>query len=330
MQKYLYHSTFMQNLKSIFRYGLNPQKIQKKNYAISKDNVIYLSDNIDNSQIYCKIKQYSKNESPNNIITLTIDTSKLDVQLFEQDTTYHDETGWRYHHYMYNGIIPIDAIVDIKTYFHNNKINQNIIKQAKQVGILYHYTTIYKLFQILKSNKLQSHKWKYRGSQWSQYKYNNSPETKQVVCFTRNKNFHNSADLGTILTTRLVIDGNKLSNNYKIKPMRDVTHLGHVKQISDESQQSCFRDIENLKEYVIRVDIDYHGSLFAIYNKYMRTRPFTFKINYKLCKYLLMRVVRRLERNQIPYQYVKFIKDSATFDRQLMSYRNFLETTQNL
>ena len=214
--------------------------------------------------------------------------------------------------------------------YQNIKLIQSVLKQAKQVGILYHYTPIYKLFQILKSNKLQTHKWRYRGSQWDKYQYNNSPDTKEVVCFTRNKNFHNSADLGTTVTSRLVIDGNKLSNKYKIRPMRDVSHLGYTKNISDESQQSCFRDIENLKEYIIRVDIDYHASLFAIYNEYMRRRYFTFETNYKLCKYLLMRVIRRLERNQIPYQYVKLIGNNVTFSHSIMSYRGFLEKTQNL
>ena len=77
-----------------------------------------------------------------------------------------------------------------------------IRETAKQVGILYHYTSINSLKKILNGNILKS-----RGD---------------YISFTRNQNFDFiPRQIGNALECRIEIDGDKLSNDYKIKPYND-------------------------------------------------------------------------------------------------------------
>jgi len=77
-----------------------------------------------------------------------------------------------------------------------------IIKEAKQVGILYHFTTINNLEDILKSKGLKSDFFDY-------------------ISFTRNFNLQKTSDYFKDHKVRLTFDGNKLSNKYKIEPFID-------------------------------------------------------------------------------------------------------------
>ena len=86
----------------------------------------------------------------------------------------------------------------------------DLIKEAKQVGILYHHTTYSNIYNIIKTEKLCS-----SSASYADYGY----EEFYVICFTRDNQFH-----GNFLSNeggdecRLVIDGDRLSNNYKIRP----------------------------------------------------------------------------------------------------------------
>lgn len=77
-----------------------------------------------------------------------------------------------------------------------------IIKEAKQVGILYHFTTIQNIEDILKSKGLKSDFFDY-------------------ISFTRNFNLQKTSDYFKDHKVRLTFDGNKLSNKYKIEPFID-------------------------------------------------------------------------------------------------------------
>lgn len=68
------------------------------------------------------------------------------------------------------------------------------LSEAKQVGILYHTTDIYGLYQILDSNRM-----------WTNWIHG--------VSFTRDKNYWYKD-----FPIQLVIDGDKLSENHKVYP----------------------------------------------------------------------------------------------------------------
>ena len=117
--------------------------------------------------------------------------------------------------------------------------------EAKQVGILYHYTPIITAYQIVIGNKLG---------------YSN-------ICFTRNKHFHRHYRSGiNTEQCRLVIDDDKLSENYRILPYnyfgdKSQTGIGpyassrpHQKTY-DEQEERISKQVTNLKNYVIKIQI---------------------------------------------------------------------------
>lgn len=117
--------------------------------------------------------------------------------------------------------------------------------EGKQVGVLYHYTTLEYLFSIIATNRLGKH--------YSTY-----------VCFTRNKYFHKQGhDIGGD-ACRFVVDGDKLSHNYKIIPYNDLTIQPSTKQgkegyrhdrIVDEQEERIYKIIDNFNRYIIKLQI---------------------------------------------------------------------------
>lgn len=91
----------------------------------------------------------------------------------------------------------------------------DLLNEAKQVGTIYHYTTFEAGLKILKSNQLKSGE------------AADSTKSKPVfaISFTRDKRFHDNHKVGFDKTSwgskpqiRFTIDGNKLSNKYRINP----------------------------------------------------------------------------------------------------------------
>jgi hypothetical protein len=92
---------------------------------------------------------------------------------------------------------------------------KDLINEAKQVGIIYHYTTFNSGLKILQSNQLKSGE------------AADSTNAKPVfaISFTRDKRFHDNhvvgfeeSSFGNKPQLRFTIDGNKLSNRYSIQP----------------------------------------------------------------------------------------------------------------
>ncbi len=84
---------------------------------------------------------------------------------------------------------------------------KDILNEGKQVGKIYHYTSEAGLKGILASNKLKASEEFYMGNEL------------YYISFTRNKNFHKKGANWNVKTDyRITVDGDKLSNKYKIKP----------------------------------------------------------------------------------------------------------------
>jgi hypothetical protein len=107
---------------------------------------------------------------------------------------------------------------------------KDIIFEAKQVGIIYHYTSNDGLKDILQSNQLNASIEHYLGNDL------------YYISFTRNKNFHKKGANWNVKTDyRLTIDGDKLSNQYKIQPFAyvpgwDYTDNWEYDWLEDESE----------------------------------------------------------------------------------------------
>ena len=93
---------------------------------------------------------------------------------------------------------------------------KDILNEAKQVGIIYHYTTFESGLKVLKSNQLKSDHTA------------ESTNAKPVfgISFTRDKRFNiasravdfTNSSFGKTPQLRFTIDGNKLSNKFKVQP----------------------------------------------------------------------------------------------------------------
>ena len=144
------------------------------------------------------------------------------------------------------------------------------LNEGKQVGTLYHYTSAAGLKSILQSNRINA----------SEESYNY--EDQYFVSFTRNKNFHKRGMMSGVKTEyRITLDGNKLSNKYKIQPF--AYEPGHNYEESwqydwlkdepesvrrdffnatgdyDEQEERIFfknenGGIDNIKNYILAVD----------------------------------------------------------------------------
>ena len=107
------------------------------------------------------------------------------------------------------------------------------IESAKQVGTLYHLTNLTGMTGILKSNSLKK------------------SNLYDGISFTRNKmlNFYKSRNKN--LFFKLIIDGDKLSENYKIHPKQYITQKGIPLFESEEFIES--NEIKNISKYITGV-----------------------------------------------------------------------------
>lgn len=145
----------------------------------------------------------------------------------------------------------------------------DLLLESKQVGTLYHFTNIEQLESILSSNTMIS-------SPYSEVSIKlNTP----TISFTRSKNgvidknpesrnFNKPVfNYGGI---RIAIDGNKLSNKYKIKPI-DYSGIAKItKQLHNMEEVILTKKIDNIKSYII--DIKFVSSHKKQLNKYQELK----------------------------------------------------------
>ena len=118
----------------------------------------------------------------------------------------------------------------------------NSFNEAKQVGILYHYTNPDSLISIISDNKLKT----------GQYGWN---------YFTRNKFYHDKRDKVIDKGVRITFDGDLLSHNNKIQPYsswvaRDKTrHREKDISLWDEFEEKA-NDINNIIRYITNIEFD--------------------------------------------------------------------------
>lgn len=111
------------------------------------------------------------------------------------------------------------------------EIRKVLLNEGKQVGLLYHYTNIKNLKKIITSNKLEG-----------------------PVSFTRFKKSPSIYNF-TFGEAIIVIDGDKLSDNYKIGPYHDLNTISSEKKYSKnyEYEERVDKNIENLDKYITRI-----------------------------------------------------------------------------
>ena len=126
------------------------------------------------------------------------------------------------------------------------RINKQNINEAKQVGTLYHVCTLDALVNyIIPNNELKA-----SGKYW-----NDLLDTDQQVCFTRDPLFVVptwTVSGGNILF-QFVVDGDKLSERYKVTPFN---FSDSPNQRYREKEEDVIGPISNFKSYVKEVRFD--------------------------------------------------------------------------
>ena len=105
----------------------------------------------------------------------------------------------------------------------------DLLREAKQVGTIYHYTRLGALQSILETNKLISQ--------------------RNYISFTRNKNLY-----PWNTSVKLSFDGDKLSNKYKIQPFSDIDNI--IKGSDEYEERVMLHEINNLSKYILVIEIN--------------------------------------------------------------------------
>lgn len=109
----------------------------------------------------------------------------------------------------------------------------DLLNEGKQVGSLYHFTSLSGGEDIIKSNTLK-------------------PINYDSISLTRDKNLYKISDYIEGGLVRLTLDGDKLSNNFKIKPYDEDQRKIYG---NFESEERIDKPIKNIKDYIIKIDI---------------------------------------------------------------------------
>lgn len=128
-------------------------------------------------------------------------------------------------------------------------LTESFIDEAKQIGTIYHYTTYKNAISIIEQDKLIS--------DHAVDSTNDNP--KYNISFTRNKNFASvkrNLISGTI-RVRFTIDGDKLSNKYKIEPFAQKGFEKGEKDSFEAEERIVYTEPFSIKisNYLISVDI---------------------------------------------------------------------------
>lgn len=174
---------------------------------------------------------------------------------------------------------------------------ENTICEAKQVGTLYHVCSLKEYLKYVLPNDQLSSSGRY---------YNYLYGGDNYVSFTRDKKFVLDTRDEDIILIQIVVDGDKLSEKYKIGPYNDFAFggsKGAVKKKKDDfrkrEMEECVKGpIKNLSKYVkeVRFDISAAENLTSerelellrrkrkslshlVYNKFLRDRSANIGVN---------------------------------------------------
>ena len=140
----------------------------------------------------------------------------------------------------------------------------DLLNEGKQVGTLYHFTDIWSLLNILKTDTLKS---------------SNKFEKQKLptVSLTRDKLGDTGGVGGTgTKTVRISIDGDKLSNKYKITPYNYYSNYPDFKESEDEMEEIIQGDINNITNCVDTVteNTNKPNKLANYSNEIQKVNPF--------------------------------------------------------
>lgn len=118
--------------------------------------------------------------------------------------------------------------------------NKKQLTESKQVGTLYHLTNLDGIEFIMKNNKLMR-------------------KLYDGISFTRNKMLNFYEGHPDKLYFKLIIDGDKLSNNYKLEPFKYHSYNDEVDFRNEAEEMVKVKEILNANKYIKGVAFIYRN-----------------------------------------------------------------------
>jgi hypothetical protein len=142
---------------------------------------------------------------------------------------------------------------------------EEALYEAKQAGILYHYTLHSYLIDVIQDNLLLAR---------STTAKDNLNKSIKAISLTRDSKFESKPRKIMGLESRIVLDGDKLSTKYKISPYSEPEYRNPESSESEERiifTNDSSEGISNLDKYVISYDInvdkgEYVEDVIDLYN----------------------------------------------------------------
>lgn len=133
-------------------------------------------------------------------------------------------------------------------------ITEKQAHEAKNIGILYHFTSLFNLYKIYISDyKLQTNR--NVESNRILLKTYDLEDKKHLhyVSFTRNKNLykHPKLMIGSVPTVRITIDGNKLSEKYRLYSLND----GMIASNKEAEECVLVKYTLPIYNYILKIEI---------------------------------------------------------------------------
>lgn len=129
-------------------------------------------------------------------------------------------------------------------------ILREVLDEAKQVGKIYHFTSYKNMIEIIRGGFHLKSGFMKMGPNYT--------SDREYVSFTRNKSFKSDS---VYVQVRITIDGDKLSNKYKIEPYSDLKGGYGRSHNNDESEERVKIDIRkypngiDIRSYILSIDL---------------------------------------------------------------------------
>ena len=134
-----------------------------------------------------------------------------------------------------------------------SRLEKLLRNEAKQVGTIYHVCNLDSLNHILKTDTIES------SGKW----YNHLYHGDEFVSFTRDQYMIPNDGLSYLTSQnilfQIVVDGNKLSENYKIGPYNDMPFQGYDFPVDREKEEAVKGPIKNASKYIREIRFDFYN-----------------------------------------------------------------------
>lgn len=154
-----------------------------------------------------------------------------------------------------------------------------IITESKQVGTLYHVCTLDAVSRYIAPNDTLSS---------SGVFFNQMLKRTDCVSFTRDKNFivDTPRNRKALMFFRFVVDGNKLSNHYKVVPYNDSFYdpdsdkMVHYPSKDREKEEIVVGKIHPFSDYVLKVEFSLSKDVEELNKKNLNSFLEEFNLSY--------------------------------------------------